>query len=282
MRRKPASRRKPVVLQTDESTRHPGALGKRLMNWCNEHGVHGTTRLILRGVLEHADDHGWAWPGSLALAAYAGCNERTVTAALLVLHHKGGLARIDAHERRGRWPLRGAGGPKSKVTPKARLYLVTPVASDAALAHLERFQEIVGRAAPTSPERTRWALAREAPAQHLPSDIIEMVRKRTLGADDLVREERMRDMVRIADVPYFAAEVPPPYRYFANPAAEEGMTEEELAKAARAGLGVPKKVQRNDGAWVLCCSLPMVAQALEEKRLATALEENSGSLAAAG
>lgn len=285
MPKKSASRRarpKHVLLAVDETTRHPGALNKRLTNWCNDNGVFGVGRLVLLGLQTHADSEGWAWPGSRPLAAFAGCNERTVTEALSTLCHKGALGRIDWVERRELGRLRKPGGPKNQVPPKVRLYLLRTVATADALAWFDEAQRVVGRAPPSSPERTRWTLSGEAFARHLPADIIDLIRKRTLGADDLVMAEGMRDMVRVAEVPYFAEHLPPPWKYFLSPAADHGLTEAQLADAVRAGARLPERLERDDGAKVSLRTLPMVAAAEREKRLRDSAPDNGDAVARAG
>lgn len=284
MPRKPASRARPkhVLLAVDETTRHPGALNKRLANWCNENGVHGVVRLVLFGLQTHADDEGWTWPGSKALAAVAGCDERTVTEALKKLCRKGALGRIDWVERRGLRLPRKPGAPKNQVPPKVRLYLLRTVATTDALAWFDEVQRVVGRAPPSSPERTRWTLSREAFARHLPADIIDLIRKRALGADDLVMAEGMRDMVRVAEVPYFAEHLPPPRLYFTSPVADHGLTEAQLADAVRAGGRFPDQLQRDDGAKVSLRTLPMVAAVEHEKRLRDSSAGNNDTVARAG
>ena len=284
----------PVVLGNPEH-RHPGNLGKQLMDAVNAHNARSgkgarfapVARLCLRGLGDHADPDGWCYPGSLLLETYCGATEKSITEALHALMHAGMVGCLTAAERkRCTLPWGELGAPRNKPTHTAKnLYLVRTIATPAAREWFERAQQLVGRAPPENPELARWAIAGrgEREALHLGRDIIAMVAGRELAADALVRAESMRESVMVRDVPAFAAAIPGPLLYRFHPAVDEPFTEAQCAEMVACGV---LRVDRTPEAWldgadqrVTLTDLPLVAAALAKRRIRVAQHENDDTRA---
>ena len=282
----------PVVLGNPEH-RHPGNLGKQLMDAVNAHNARSkgakialVARLCLRGLGDHADAEGWCFPGSEKLAAYCGATDKSISTALHSLMHAGMVGCITAAERkRCALPWSASGAPGKVPPPTAKLYLVRTIATPAARDWFERAQQLVGRAPPENPELARWAIAGrgEREALHLGRDIIAMVAGRELAADALVRAESMRESVMVRDVPAFAAAIPGPLLYRFHPAVDEPFTEAQCAEMVACGV---LRVDRTPEAWldgadqrVTLTDLPLVAAALAKRRIRVAQHENDDTRA---
>lgn len=255
------------------SERHPGNLGKWLMDYCNEHDVRGAPRDVLHGFVNHMDPHGWCWPGHEALAAHhrgrvTKSAQHVVGRAIRdVLVPKGVLGVFTPDERKSVplvWGGKDAeeGAPKGAAFGNVTLYLVLPIASPEALAFYEKARRLLGQTLPERVASTPWAIRGERSALLPAKAILAMIQARELGADDKVRALKMTNAVRVRDVPEFSAALPPPRLYYLHPDADEGCTEEKLAQEVGRTLFDPKRaVWDETAAESTLASLPRVASA---------------------
>lgn len=255
------------------SERHPGNLGKWLMDYCNEHDVRGAPRDVLHGFVNHMDVHGWCWPGHEALAAH---HRGRVTKSALhvvgrairdVLVPKGVLGVFTPQER-ARVPLEWSGkdaeegAPVGAVFGNVTLYLLLPIATPEALAFHAKARRLLGQTLPERVASTPWAIRGERSALLPAKAILAMIQARELGADDEVRALKMTTAVRVRDVPEFSAALPPPRLYYLHPAATEGSTEQQLAQDVGRTLFEPARpVWDETATQSTLASLPLVASA---------------------
>ena len=254
-------------------TRHPGNLGKWLMDWCNENGVQGATRFVLRGAMDWADEHGWCYPGHESLAVWH--SGKTSKSAQHVVGHaiknvlipKGALGIFTPEDRKNAPLVWGGadaeeGAPQNAPQANMTLYLVLPIATPEARAFYAKAQRIVGQTLPERVASTHWAI-RGDPSALLPAkDILAMIKARELGADDSVRAGKMHTPVRVRDVPEFFAALPPPLLYYLHPEATDGSTEQQLAQDVGRTLFEPARVVWDGTATEsTLASLPLVASA---------------------